>query len=161
MGPSDDTQRSPSVTTIPGSPGSTIRTPAYLGSSLRIKGEISGNEDLKVDGKIEGPISLPEHRFTVGAGAQVNGKIIAREIVVYGEVEGNLRGRDRVEIKKDGSVVGELTTARIMIEDGAYVKAAIEIERGNVQVRTDPDALLTLAEKDFKLKSIRAAGSSQ
>jgi len=161
MGTSDETQRSPSVTAIPSSQGSTTRTPAYLGSSLRINGEITGGEDLKVDGKIEGPISLPEHRLTVGSGAQVNGKIVAREIVVYGEVKGNLRGRDRVEIKKEGSVVGELTTARIMIEDGAHVKAAIEIERGSIQVRTDPDALLTLAEKDFKLKSIRAAGSSQ
>ena len=156
MGTSDETQRSPSATAIPSSPSSTIRTPAHLGSSLRIKGEITGDEDLKVDGKIEGPISLPEHRLTVESGAQVNGKIVAREIVVYGEVKGNLNGRDRVEIKKDGSVVGELTTARIMIEDGAYLKAAVEIERGSIPVRTDPDALLTLAEKDFKLKSIRA-----
>jgi addiction module HigA family antidote len=66
-----------------------------------------------------------------------------------------------MEIKKGGSVLGELTTARIMIEDGAYFKAAVEIERGNTRVRTAPDALLTLAEKHFKLKSIRAAGSSQ
>jgi cytoskeletal protein CcmA (bactofilin family) len=121
MGTSDETLRSPSATAIPSSPSSIIRTPAHLGSSLRIKGEITGDEDLKVDGKIEGPISLPEHRLTVWSGAQVNGKIVAREIVVYGEVKGNLYGRDRVEIKKDGSVVGELTTARIMIEDGAYV----------------------------------------
>jgi cytoskeletal protein CcmA (bactofilin family) len=161
MGTSDEMQRGLSVTAIPSSPGSTIRTPAYLGSSLRIKGEITGDEDLKVDGKIEGPISLPEHRLTVGVAAQVNGEIVVREIMVYGQVQGKLRGRDRVEIKKDGSVVGELTTARIMIEDGAYVKAAIEIERGNIQVRTDPDALLALAEKDFKFQSIRAAGSSQ
>jgi len=161
MGTSDEMQRGPSVTAIPSSPGSTVRTPSYLGSSLRIKGAITGDEDLKVDGKIEGPISLPEHRLTVGSGAQVNGEIVAREIVVYGEVQGKLRGRDRVEIKKDGSVVGELTTARIMIEDGAWVKAAIEIERGNIQVRTDPDALLALAEKDFKFQSIRAAGSGQ
>jgi cytoskeletal protein CcmA (bactofilin family) len=161
MATSDETQGSPAVTAIPSSLGSTIRALAYLGSTLRINGEITGDEDLKVDGKIEGPISLPEHRLTVGSGAQVNGKIVAREIVVYGEVKGTLRGRDRVEIKKAGSVVGELSTARIMIEDGAYVKAAIEIERGHIPVRTDPDTLLTLAEKDFKLKSIRAEDSSQ
>jgi len=82
MGTSDELQRGPSVTAIPSSPGLTIRSPSYLGSSLRIKGEITGDEDLKVDGKIEGPISLPEHRLTVGSGAQVNGEIVAREIVV-------------------------------------------------------------------------------
>jgi cytoskeletal protein CcmA (bactofilin family) len=65
----------------------------------------------------------------VGASAKVTADIIAREVVVYGNVKGNLRARDRIEIKKDGSVVGDLTTARIMIEDGAYFKGSIEIDK--------------------------------
>jgi len=69
----------------------------------------------------------------------------------------NLHAQDRIEIKKDGSVTGELTTARIIIEDGAYFKGAIEIERSSAKVGADPDTRLALAEKDFKLKSIRAA----
>jgi cytoskeletal protein CcmA (bactofilin family) len=102
---------------------------ARLGPSLQIKGEISGHEDLHVDGSVEGLIQLDDRKLTVGTSAKVTADIVAREIVVYGSIKGNLRARDRIEIKKDGSVVGDLTTARIMIEDGAYFKGAIEIDR--------------------------------
>ena len=104
---------------------------ARLGPSLHVKGEISGNEDLHVDGSVEGLISLEERKLTVGSSAKVTADVVAREVVVYGSVKGNLRARDRIEIKKDGSVVGDLTTARIMIEDGAYFKGSIEIDRGD------------------------------
>ena len=102
---------------------------ARLGASLHVKGEISGNEDLHVDGSIEGLIQLEDRKLTVGASAKLTADVVAREVVVYGSVKGNLRARDRIEIKKDGSVVGDLTTARIMIEDGAYFKGSIEIDR--------------------------------
>jgi cytoskeletal protein CcmA (bactofilin family) len=105
--------------------GSTAR----LGASLHIKGEISGNEDLHVDGSVEGLIQLDDRKLTVGASAKLTADVVAREVVVYGSVKGNLRARDRIEIKKDGSVIGDLTTARIMIEDGAYFKGSIEIDR--------------------------------
>jgi len=94
-----------------------------------VKGEISGNEDLHVDGTVEGLIQLDDRKLTVGISAKLTADVVAREIVVYGSVKGNLRARDRIEIKKDGSVVGDLTTARIMIEDGAYFKGSIEIDR--------------------------------
>ncbi|MFZ0410384.1 MAG: polymer-forming cytoskeletal protein [Candidatus Acidiferrales bacterium] len=102
---------------------------ARLGASLHIKGEITGNEDLHIDGSVEGLVNLEERRLTIGASARVTADVIAREVVVYGNVKGNLRARDRIEIKKDGSVVGDLTTARIMIEDGAYFKGSIEIDK--------------------------------
>ena len=105
--------------------GSTAR----LGASLHIKGEISGNEDLHIDGSVEGLVQLDDRKLTVGATAKLTADVVAREVVVYGSVKGNLRARDRIEIKKDGSVVGDLTTARIMIEDGAYFKGSIEIDR--------------------------------
>ena len=105
--------------------GSTAR----LGASLHIKGEISGNEDLHIDGTVEGLVQLDDRKLTVGASAKLTADVVAREVVVYGSVKGNLRARDRIEIKKDGSVVGDLTTARIMIEDGAYFKGSIEIDR--------------------------------
>ena len=104
-------------------------TGARLGSSLHVKGEISGNEDLLIDGTVEGLITLDERKLTVGASAKVTADIIAREVVVYGTVKGNLRAKDRIEIKKDGSVNGDLTTGRIMIEDGAYFKGSVEIDR--------------------------------
>ena len=108
---------------------SSDRSSARLGSSLHVKGEISGSEDLLIDGSVEGLIQLDERKLTVGATAKVPADIIAREVVVYGTVKGNLRAKDRIEIKKDGSVNGDLTTARIMIEDGAYFKGSIEIDK--------------------------------
>src|SRR6185437_4432867 len=102
---------------------------ARLGPSLHIKGEITGNEDLHLDGSVEGLVHLDDKKLTVGASARVTADIMAREVVVYGNVKGNLRARDRIEIKKDGSVIGDLTTARIMIEDGAYFKGSIEIDK--------------------------------
>ena len=112
--------------------GSTAR----LGASLHIKGEISGNEDLHIDGTVEGLVQLDDRKLTVGASAKLTADVVAREVVVYGSVKGNLRARDRIEIKKDGSVVGDLTTARIMIEDGAYFKGSIEIDKN---AATQPD----------------------
>jgi cytoskeletal protein CcmA (bactofilin family) len=105
------------------------RGTARLGSSLHVKGEISGDEDLHIDGTVEGLVQLEDRKLTIGASAKVTADIVAREVVVYGNVKGNLRARDRIEIKKDGSVIGDLTTARIMIEDGAYFKGSIEIDR--------------------------------
>jgi cytoskeletal protein CcmA (bactofilin family) len=115
------------------------RGSARLGASLHVKGEITGNEDLHVDGSVEGLIQLEDRKLTVGASAKVTADVIAREVVVYGNVKGNLRARDRIEIKKDGSVVGDLTTARIMIEDGAYFKGSIEIDRGGESSDSDID----------------------
>ena len=105
------------------------RSTARLGASLHVKGEVSGHEDLHIDGTIEGLIQLEDRKLTVGPSAKLTADVVAREVVVYGSVKGNLRARDRIEIKKDGSVVGDLTTARIMIEDGAYFKGSIEIDR--------------------------------
>ena len=115
--------------------GSTAR----LGASLHIKGEISGNEDLHIDGSVEGLVQLDDRKLTVGATAKLTADVVAREVVVYGSVKGNLRARDRIEIKKDGSVVGDLTTARIMIEDGAYFKGSIEIDRTAAKDEHDLD----------------------
>src|SRR5713226_2444466 len=105
------------------------RVMARLGSSLHVKGEISGNEDLYIDGTVEGLVQLDERKVTIGATAKLTAEIIAGEVIVYGSVKGNVRGKGKIEIKKDGSVNGELTTAQIIIEDGAYFKGSIEIDR--------------------------------
>ena len=102
---------------------------AWLGSSLQVKGEITGTEDLLIDGVVEGLIHLDERKLTVGATAKVTADINARDVVVYGYVKGNVRAKGRIEIRKDGSIIGNLTTAQIMIEDGADFKGSIEIDR--------------------------------
>jgi cytoskeletal protein CcmA (bactofilin family) len=110
---------------------------ARLGATVHVKGEITGNEDLAIDGSVEGLVQLEDRKLTVGASAKLTADVIAREVVVYGNVKGNLRARDRIEIKKDGSVVGDLTTARIMIEDGAYFKGSIEIDKAGESGESD------------------------
>jgi len=102
----------------------------WLGASLHVKGDISGTEDLLIDGSVEGRVELDERKLTVGPTAKVTADINARDVVVYGFVKGNVHAKGRIEIKKDGSVIGNLTTAQIMIEDGADFKGSIEIDRG-------------------------------
>ena len=104
------------------------RTLALLGPTIVVKGEITSDEDLQIDGRVEGPVSLRGHRLTVGRSGELSSEVTAREVIVYGNVSGNLRARDRVEIKKDGRVIGDIATTRISIEDGAYFKGHIEIE---------------------------------
>src|ERR1700738_1418906 len=105
------------------------RATARLGPSLHVEGEISGNEDLYVDGTVEGLVHLDERKLTVGATAELTADVIAGEVIVYGSVKGNVHGKGKIEIKKDGSVNGDLTTAQIIIEDGAYFKGSIKIEK--------------------------------
>jgi cytoskeletal protein CcmA (bactofilin family) len=105
------------------------RAAGWLGASLRVKGEISGTEDLLIDGLVEGSVHLDERKLTVGKTAKLTADINARDVVVYGYVKGNVRAKGRIEIKKDGYVIGNLTTAQIMIEDGADFKGTIEIDR--------------------------------
>jgi cytoskeletal protein CcmA (bactofilin family) len=118
---------------------------ARLGSALHVQGEITGNEDLMIDGTVEGHVQLGDRRLTIGPTAKVTADVQAREVIVFGNVKGNLRARDRIEIKKDGSVVGDLTTARIMIEDGAYFKGSIEIDRGGGAEAAKPQAARPVA----------------
>jgi cytoskeletal protein CcmA (bactofilin family) len=100
-----------------------------IGSSLKVKGELTGTEDLLIDGVVEGRIHLDDWKLTVGTTAKVTADIDARDVVVYGTVKGNVRAKGRIEIKRDGAIIGNLTTAQIMIEDGAGFKGTIEIDR--------------------------------
>jgi cytoskeletal protein CcmA (bactofilin family) len=107
----------------------TIRAAAAIGKSIIVKGTVLGKEDLLVDGRVDGDIELPEHRLTVGAGGHVHGGVRAREIVIYGTVQGNLEAGERVEIKKNARVIGDLRAQRPVIEDEAYFKGNVETIR--------------------------------
>jgi len=102
---------------------------ATLGKGLFIKGEITGTESLFIDGKIEGSITLPGNRVTVGRNGQVASTIPAREIVILGKVRGNIAASDRVDIRAEGALTGDVTAARISIEDGAFFKGGIDIRK--------------------------------
>lgn len=100
-----------------------------LGASLFVKGEISGNEDLLVDGSVEGIVQLNEQKLIIGPTAQVRAEIMAGEVIVSGNLKGNVHAKDHVEIRHDGSVTGDLTTPQIFIEQGAWFKGSVEIEK--------------------------------
>src|SRR5713226_3540138 len=114
------------------SPGKLSSVPsrggARLGASIQIRGEVTGTEDLQIDGIVEGPISLKGHELIVGSTAQLTSEIHAGEVIAYGKVVGNIHARGRVDIKKDGSIIGDIDSARISIEDGAHFKGRIEID---------------------------------
>ncbi|HEX5235560.1 MAG TPA: polymer-forming cytoskeletal protein [Silvibacterium sp.] len=102
---------------------------ATIGKSLVVKGEVTGSESLYIDGKVEGAINLPGNRVTVGRNGQVAANITAREIVVLGKVRGNVAASDRVDIRSEGSLTGDVTAQRISIEDGAFFKGGIDIRK--------------------------------
>ena len=142
MWPSKKNEEIPSTSSTPESPV-TVRDlrplstapravdgTSRLGKSLAFQGELKGTEDLTLDGQFQGKIELGDHSVVIGPHGEVRADIRAREIVIEGSVHGNLRARDRLQIRKTGSVVGDLVAARIVIEDGAYFKGSIDIERG-------------------------------
>ncbi|MFY9753488.1 MAG: polymer-forming cytoskeletal protein [Candidatus Acidiferrales bacterium] len=136
-GSSAPTYNAPASAAAPRTSAPAARDLSRIGSGIQINGKVSGDEDLQIDGKVDGPISLSGQRLTVGRSAQLNSEIHAREVVVYGKVTGNIRAEDRVEIKKDGAVIGDVTTARISVEDGAYFKGRIEIDATKAPVESD------------------------
>jgi cytoskeletal protein CcmA (bactofilin family) len=107
---------------------------ATIGKSLVIKGEVTGSESLYIDGRVEGSINLAGNRVTVGRNGVVSANINAREIVVLGKVRGNLTASDRVDIRSDGSLTGDVVAARISIEDGAFFKGGIDIRKAGQKV---------------------------
>lgn len=111
---------------------STSRGVAILGKSVMVKGQIYSREDLTIDGEVEGTVELQEHRLTVGPNGRVQAGIKAREIVVLGTVHGNVEATDKIDIRKDAKLVGDIKTARIVIEDGAYFKGSIDITKPDV-----------------------------
>jgi cytoskeletal protein CcmA (bactofilin family) len=114
-------------------PAVTVGDQATIGKGLLVKGEITGTESLFIDGKVEGSINLPGNRVTVGRNGQVTASIAAREIVILGKVRGNIVASDRVDIRAEGSLTGDVTAARISIEDGAFFKGGIDIKKTEVK----------------------------
>jgi cytoskeletal protein CcmA (bactofilin family) len=123
---------------------------ASIGKSLVIKGEVSGSESLYIDGRVDGTISLAGNRVTVGPNGVVNANVTAREIVVIGKLRGNLVASDRVDIRNEGSLTGDVIAQRISIEDGAFFKGGIDIRKPGQKN----------AETGSKIESVSAPSSN-
>ena len=123
---------------------------ATIGKSLFVKGEVTGSESLYIDGRVEGTISLPGNRVTVGRNGQVAASITAREIVILGKVRGNISASDRVDIRAEGALTGDVIAARISIEDGAFFKGGIELRKSEAKPAT-PGAPVPEAPKTVQI----------
>ncbi len=105
---------------------------AALGKNVTVKGQIFAREDLTIDGEVEGTVECHEHRLTIGPNARVQAGLKAREIIIQGSIHGNVDATDKIDIKKEAKLVGDIKTSRIVIEDGAYFKGSIDISKPNV-----------------------------
>jgi cytoskeletal protein CcmA (bactofilin family) len=114
----------------PAAPVKTVTSPieqATIGRTLVIKGEISGSESLYIDGRVEGSLSFKDHRVTVGRNGVVQANIAAREVVIMGKVTGNVECSDRVDIRSEGSLTGDIVSQRISVEDGALLRGSVQL----------------------------------
>jgi cytoskeletal protein CcmA (bactofilin family) len=111
---------------------------AAIGRSIVLKGELSANEDLVIDGQFEGTVNLQDHCLTVGANGKVKAEIQARQVVIHGAVNGNVTAREKVEVRRTGNVTGDLKSASVSIEEGAYFKGSIDILRDAKQEERKP-----------------------
>ena len=125
-----DSQKSQSPSNQNFSPSKTVSVPveqATIGRSVVIKGEVSGTESLYVDGRIEGTVNFAEHRVTIGRNGSVAANISAREVVILGKVQGNIQCSDRLDIRSEGALTGDVVTQRISVEDGAILKGSVQV----------------------------------
>jgi cytoskeletal protein CcmA (bactofilin family) len=102
---------------------------ANIGRSVVIKGELSGSEDLYVDGNVEGKIELRNHRLTVGPNGNVKADVSAKTVVILGKLDGKVTASERVDLRKSAVVSGDVTTQRIAIEEGAFLKGKVEVQK--------------------------------
>ena len=117
------------MSSIPHRVDSDSRNLATIGKAVRIVGQIFTKEDLNVDGDVEGTIESAESKVTIGATGRVQASVKAREVVILGQVQGNVEATDKVDIRREAKLVGDITTARISIEDGALFKGSIDIRK--------------------------------
>lgn len=132
---------------------------AHIGKSVVVKGELSGSEDLYLDGEVEGTIELRDHTLIVGPNGRIRAHISAREIIIHGKVEGNITSDERVELKRSCVLEGDIVTQRIMIEDGAFFKGSVDLER---ESRPEPrKAMAASAGSGLSTAPVAAVVSSQ
>ncbi|HEX3354797.1 MAG TPA: polymer-forming cytoskeletal protein [Terriglobales bacterium] len=131
---------------------------AHIGKSVIIKGELSGSEDLYVDGQVEGSIELSGNRLIIGPHGQVRARVNAKGVIVQGKLEGNIQAGERVELTKSAILVGDIATQRVAIEEGAYFKGKVDIQREGA--RTEAAKAAPVASASAAAGSSSAGASS-
>ena len=106
-----------------------------IGKSVVIKGELNGSEDLTIEGQVEGTIQLRDHVLTIGANARIKAQVFAKAVVVLGEVNGNVTATDKVDIRDNGSVDGDIVAPRVAIAEGAHFRGSVDMQRKGAQAQ--------------------------
>ena len=137
----------PLVRTSPAASSASADQAATIGKSLVVKGEITGSESLCIEGRVEGTINLPGNRVTIGRNGQVSANITAREIIVQGKLAGNVSASDRLDVRGEGSLTGDVVAARISVEDGAFFKGKIDIRKPSDKAAPNSEKEATQSEE--------------
>jgi cytoskeletal protein CcmA (bactofilin family) len=109
------------------------RTTVNIGKSVIIKGELSGSEDLTIEGQVEGKIELRQNVLTIGANGKIKAQVFAKAVIIFGEVTGNVTATEKVDIRDNGSVDGDITSPRVAIAEGAHFRGSIDMQRGGTK----------------------------
>src|SRR5215831_17291800 len=104
-----------------------------IGKSVVIKGELNGSEDLTVEGHVEGTIQLRDHVLTIGPNGRIKAQVFAKAVIVLGEVTGNVTATDKVDIRDNGSVDGDIVSPRVAIAEGAHFRGSVDMQRKGAQ----------------------------
>ena len=131
---------------------------AHIGKSVMIKGEVSGSEDLYLDGRVQGSIELHGHNITIGPNGLVHANINAKGVCVDGKLEGDVQASERVQLRKSAVMVGDIVTERVVIEDGAYLKGKVDIQKHS-KFEVTPEAKVTSAKADVPAQAVAAIGA--
>ena len=146
-----------STSSVPGALATSSRAAACISQGIRIKGEVTGSEDLFVDGMVEGKLNLTTNScLTVGPNGYVKADVQAREVIVRGRIEGKVTGRDKVQLWSTGQVTGEVQTDRLAIEDGALLRGKVEAGRQASKTSEIKSAAATAAGKSGELTSLNS-----
>lgn len=138
--------------------GSPSRESATIGRSIRIRGEVAGDEDLLIQGHVDGTVQLKEHSVTVGADGEVTANITARIVTVEGTVEGDITADEQVTLRPTADVVGDITAPRVILDDGARFRGGVDMGEASGRGRSEPEKRPSGAGKSLDPQSSRSSG---
>ncbi|HEU4935443.1 MAG TPA: polymer-forming cytoskeletal protein [Vicinamibacterales bacterium] len=133
-----------------------------IGKSVVIKGELNGSEDLTIEGQVEGKIELRQNVLTIGANARIKAQVFAKAVIILGEVTGNVSASEKVDIRDNGSVDGDIAAPRVAIAEGAHFRGSIDMQKGGAAPKADTKApAATASTQSSGQQTPAAAGANR
>ena len=139
------------------------RTAVNIGKSVVIKGELNGSEDLTIEGQVEGKIELRQNILTIGPNGRIKAQVFAKSVIILGEVTGNVTASEKVDIRDNGSVDGDIASPRVAIAEGAHFRGSIDMQKGGASQKSEgkPAAASTASSSQAQQSSPAAAGANR